>query len=231
MKLTLYFFFQANVINHNNDGGVFKISGSQCESKPLASSLPTSIGSTSNSESNDESLETLQINDPRISELRLSESLRSSPSFSSDGSQETELASSFVSDCFLDANADDFLEDDLIPPNGDKQVHYFNVSVHDMDSGLIYNLENVKCIQIRQDRHRKSRDDQCQLILQTSENLKFNSSKRLHGMKAEMAMNKHWGTTKIHDQNFIVYKGEMAFTFQFPQCYPKSSVNDTQWCL
>ena len=110
-----------------------------------------------------------------------------------------------------------------------KQIEYFNVSVHDMDTGLIHNLDAVKCIQIRQDRHKKSRDDVCQLSL-PSDNLKFFSCKRLHGAKADLALNTHWGT-KHRDLSFNVYKGEMAFTFKFPVFYPKSSVNETGWCL
>ena len=120
-----------------------------------------------------------------------------------------------------------FEEDEL----QDKQIEYFNVSVHDMDTGLIHNLDTVKCIQIRQDRHKKSRDDVCQLSL-PSDNLKFFSSKRLHGAKADLALNTHWGRTKHRDlSSFNVYKGEMAFTFKFPVFYPKSLVNETGWCL
>ena len=125
-------------------------------------------------------------------------------------------------------------EEEFIPVNCDKRLHYFRISIHDMDTGLVHTLNNLKCIQIRQDQHKKSKDDTCFLLL-PSEKFEFKSCKRLHGMKADEVLNTHWGT-KYDDQslnakNFNVYQGEMAFTFQFPICYPKSSVNETQWCL
>ena len=116
---------------------------------------------------------------PRITELKFSESapmpritessrpimIRSSPSVSSDSSQDTDLAESFTTLADLDeiifeehADAIDLLrlrendDKNCDVGNQDKQLNYFNVSVHDMDSGLIHNLEGVKCIQIRHDR-------------------------------------------------------------------------------
>ena len=87
---------QANVINQNCDGGIFKISGSPCEIK--SQSIPirlTSTGSASEStdSSNSPTLLTPPLNSPRIKELKYLESRRST-SVSSDESVETDLAES-----------------------------------------------------------------------------------------------------------------------------------------
>jgi len=216
----------ANVVNQNCDGGIFKISGSPCDIK--SQSIPIRLTSTG-SESTDSSsvspgLLSPPLNSPRIKELKYMESSRTrrSPSVSV-SSDESDLAESLNN---FDLGDEESYEEDELQ---NKQIEYFNVSVHDMDTGLIHNLDTVKCIQIRQDRHKKSRDDVCQLSL-PSDNLKFFSCKRLHGAKADLALNTHWGT-KHRDLSFNVYKGEMAFTFKFPVFYPKSSVNETGWCL
>ena len=166
----------------------------------------------------------------RLPEIKFSESLKSSASFSSYGSEDEELSNLVAN---FDIN-DMYDEDEFVSTNGEKSLRHFKISIHDMDTGLIHTLNDLKCIQASQDYHKKSRYDACLLSL-PSEKFLFKSCKRLHGMKADEALNTHWGT-KYDDQslnakNFNVYKGEMAFTFQFPICYPKSSVNETQWCL
>merc|ERR1711994_338722 len=76
---------------------------------------------------------------------------------------------------------------------------------------------------------KKSREDVCKLS-NPSEKFKFASVRRLHGDRAEMALNKQFGP-RYCGQKYLVYKGEMAFAFKYPICFPKTKVTDTKWCL
>jgi len=163
---------------------------------------------------------------PRILELARSIN-RSTPSMSSDGSNDT-------IEIFGELNLDD-IEDDLIDEVtvddkiGEKISTYFDISVSDMDTGLQHEVLNVKCLQIQRNKHKKSKEDICKLSHFTNK-FKFSSSGRLHGDKAEMILHKQFGP-RYTGKNYIVFKGEMAFTFKYPICYPKSDVNETKWCL
>ena len=92
-----------------------------------------------------------------------------------------------------------------------------------------FEIPEAKCVQIRQNAHKKSKDDICKLRSQ-DEKFKFYSIKRLHGDKAELLVSKQFGP-KYCGLKFVVYRGEMAFSYQYPICYPKNNVNETQWCL
>jgi len=163
---------------------------------------------------------------PRILELARSIN-RSTPSMSSDGSNDT-------IEIFGELNLDD-IEDDLIDEVtvddkiGEKISTYFDISVSDMDTGLKHEVLNVKCLQIQRNKQKKSKEDICKLSHFTNK-FKFSSSGRLHGDKAEMILHKQFGP-RYSGKNYIVFKGEMAFTFKYPICYPKSDVNETKWCL
>ena len=98
-----------------------------------------------------------------------------------------------------------------------------------MDTGLRHEVTKVKCLQIRRNKQKKSKDDICKLSNLTNK-FKFNSSGRLHGDKAELILHKQFGP-RYSGKNWIVFSGEMAFCFKYPVCYPKSDVNETKWCL
>ena len=112
---------------------------------------------------------------------------------------------------------------------GEKISTYFDISVSDMDTGLKHEVLNVKCLQIQRNKQKKSKEDICKLSHLTNK-FKFSSSGRLHGDKAEMILHKQFGP-RYSGKNYIVFKGEMAFSFKYPICYPKSDVNETKWCL
>ena len=99
-----------------------------------------------------------------------------------------------------------------------------------MDTGLIYSFKDVKCSRVRQNKDKKSRIDSCRLTHLDSRQIRFKSIKRLHGDKANLVINEQLGP-KYMGQKFNVFKGEMAFTYSLPVCFPKSTVNETQWCL
>lgn len=96
-------------------------------------------------------------------------------------------------------------------------------------SGLNFEVSDAKCVQIRQSGQKKSSDDSCRLI-SSDEKFKFFSNKRLHGDKAELLISKQFGP-KYCGMKFVVFRGEMAFSYQYPMCYPKNNVNETKWCL
>ena len=98
-----------------------------------------------------------------------------------------------------------------------------------MDTGLKHEVLNVKCVQIQRNKQKKSKEDICKLSNFTNK-FKFSSNGRLQGDKAEMILHKQFGP-RYSGKNYIVFKGEMAFTFKYPICYPKSDVNETKWCL
>ena len=166
--------------------------------------------------------------DPRIAELRnISRTERSSTSVSSDGSNETlteESMSQIFSDLSFDTS-DDSINEEI----GEKITSYFEISMNDVDTGLNFNIPHVKCLQVRQNRHKKSRDDICRLS-NSSENLKFSSIKRVHGDKAEILLHSQFGP-RYCGQEYLVFKGEMAFNYRYPLCYPKTEVIETKWCL
>jgi len=219
-----------NLISEVN-GTVFKFSGLKSKDDPGLAEYGKSLNSQGESPAEPE----LDVSDellvvgtsPRILELVRSRSDRSTPSMSSDSSNDT-------IEPFGDLNLDDVddMSDDITAMNdkiGEKTISYFDISVNDMDTGLKHDVPNVKCSQIRRDKHKKSREDICKLSNITNK-FKFNSTRRLHGDRAEMILHKQFGP-RYSGKNYIVFKGEMAFCFKYPICYPKSDVNETKWCL
>merc|ERR1712156_699919 len=89
--------------------------------------------------------------------------------------------------------------------------------------------DDINAMNDKIDKQKKSRDDICKLSNITNK-FKFNSTRRLHGDRAEMILHKQFGP-RYSGKNYIVFKGEMAFCFKYPICYPKSDVNETKWCL
>lgn len=153
----------------------------------------------------------------RILELKNSESVSSE---SSDGSEDLEALN--------ELNLEDTDDSDLFDEEvGEKIVSFYNASVNDMDTGLSYDIPMVKCVQIKQNKAKKSRFDMCRLW---TEKLKFTSARRIHGDRAEMVLHKQFGP-RYSGRDFIVFKGEMAFSFKYPVCYPIADVNQTKWCL
>ena len=96
-------------------------------------------------------------------------------------------------------------------------------------AGLNFEIPEARCVQNRQNSRKKSREDTCKLS-SSDDKFKFNSTKRLHGDKAELLVSKQFGP-KYCGLKFVVYRGEMAFSYQYPMCYPKNNVNETKWCL
>jgi len=218
-----------NLISEVN-GNVFKFSGFKTKFDPtldeyVQDGLNSQGASPAEPELDSEEL-SLVGSSPRILELARSIN-RSTPSMSSDGSNDT-------IEIFGELNLDD-IEDDLIDEVtvddkiGEKISSYFDISVSDMDTGLKHEVLNVKCVQIQRNKQKKSKEDICKLSHFTNK-FKFSSSGRLHGDKAEMILHKQFGP-RYSGKNYIVFKGEMAFTFKYPICYPKSDVNETKWCL
>jgi len=218
-----------NLISEAN-GNVFKFSGFKTKFDPTldeyAQDRLNSQGASPAEPDLDSEELSLVGSSPRILELARSIN-RSTPSVSSDGSNDT-------IEIFGELNLDD-IEDDLIDEVtvddkiGEKISTYFDISVSDMDTGLKHEVLNVKCLQIQRNKNKKSKEDICKLSHFTNK-FKFSSSGRLHGDKAEMILHKQFGP-RYSGKNYIVFKGEMAFTFKYPICYPKSDVNETKWCL
>merc|ERR1712062_62992 len=186
----------------------------------------------------DETLESIpEISDvisaspSRLLELRSSGSTgRSTPSESSDGSSCPDNDQVDLGSALLDLVLDD--SDDLSEINtngGEKLLSSFSICLNDMDTGLNFEVSDAKCVQIRQSGQKKSSDDSCRLI-SSDEKFKFFSNKRLHGDKAELLISKQFGP-KYCGMKFVVFRGEMAFSYQYPMCYPKNNVNETKWCL
>jgi len=216
-----------NLISEAN-GNVFKFSGFKTKFDPTLDEYVQDGLNSQGSLSPELDSEQMSLvgSSPRILELARSIN-RSTPSMSSDGSNDT-------IEIFGELNLDD-IEDDLIDEVtvddkiGEKISTYFDISVSDMDTGLKHEVLNVKCLQIQRNKHKKSKEDICKLSHFTNK-FKFSSSGRLHGDKAEMILHKQFGP-RYSGKNYIVFKGEMAFTFKYPICYPKSDVNETKWCL
>ena len=167
----------------------------------------------------------------RLLELRsnLSTGGRSTPSESSDGSSCDREVDPEVGLALLDLVLDDTEEAEINANGGEKLLSYFSICVNDMDTGLNFEVAEAKCVQVRQSSHKKSSDDSCCLI-SSDEKFKFSSSRRLHGDKAELLVSKQFGP-KYCGMKFVVFRGEMAFSYQYPRCYPKNNVNETKWCL
>jgi len=216
-----------NLISEMN-GNVFKFSGFKTKFDPTLDEYVQDGLNSQGSLSPELDSEQMSLvgSSPRILELARSIN-RSTPSMSSDGSNDT-------IEIFGELNLDD-IEDDLIDEVtvddkiGEKISSYFDISVSDMDTGLKHEVLNVKCVQIQRNKQKKSKEDICKLSHFTNK-FKFSSSGRLHGDKAEMILHKQFGP-RYSGKNYIVFKGEMAFTFKYPICYPKSDVNETKWCL
>jgi len=216
-----------NLISETN-GNVFKFSGFKTKYDPTLDEYVQDGLNSQGSLSPELDSEQMSLvgSSPRILELARSIN-RSTPSMSSDGSNDT-------IEIFGELNLDD-IEDDLIDEVtvddkiGEKISTYFDISVSDMDTGLKHEVLNVKCLQIQRNKQKKSKEDICKLSHFTNK-FKFSSSGRLHGDKAEMILHKQFGP-RYSGKNYIVFKGEMAFTFKYPICYPKSDVNETKWCL
>ena len=110
------------------------------------------------------------------------------------------------------------------------KIQFFKILIFEFFSGLNFEVSDAKCVQIRtQSGQKKSSDDSCRLI-SSDEKFKFFSNKRLHGDKAELLISKQFGP-KYCGMKFVVFRGEMAFSYQYPMCYPKNNVNETKWCL
>ena len=110
------------------------------------------------------------------------------------------------------------------------KIQFFKILIFEFLSGLNFEVSDAKCVQIRtQSGQKKSSDDSCRLI-SSDEKFKFFSNKRLHGDKAELLISKQFGP-KYCGMKFVVFRGEMAFSYQYPMCYPKNNVNETKWCL
>ena len=210
----------------NQNGTVFKISGVRVDvSSGIDDDLPPSTESIlhniATSEDSTSSSPTL-----RVLELKCE---RSTPSLSSDGSGEDTNVN-------IDALLEDLEDHDIINDEsvGEKLNSIFQISVNDMDTGLNYDIPFVKCLQLRQNRYKKSREDVCKLWQSNhnggAEKFKFASTKRVHGDRAEIVLNKQFGP-RYCGQKYLVYKGEMAFAYKYPLCFPKTDVTDTKWCL
>lgn len=216
-----------NLISEVN-GNVFKFSGFKTKYDPTLDEYVQDGLNSQGSLSPELDSEQMSLvgSSPRILELDRSIN-RSTPSMSSDGSNDT-------IEIFGELNLED-IEDDLIDEVtidekiGEKISTYFDISVSDMDTGLKHEVLNVKCLQIQRNKQKKSKEDICKLSHLTNK-FKFSSSGRLHGDKAEMILHKQFGP-RYSGKNYIVFKGEMAFSFKYPICYPKSDVNETKWCL
>ena len=76
---------------------------------------------------------------------------------------------------------------------GEKISSIFNISVNDMDTGLTYDIPFVNCLQVMQNRLKKSKEDICKLWSNHNEKFRFASVKRIHGDRAEIVLNKQFG--------------------------------------
>ena len=212
---------QGNVINKSN-GTVFKFSGVRIDED--FSNPQEDEEQNSNSPMQEENF--AAASPARILELKNLELNRSSPSESSDGSSNSDTTEEGTVELNFDA------EDEEIPFDnelGEKIISYFNVAVNDMDTGLKYEFPFVKSVQLRKNKVKKSREDVCKLTSLT-DRFKFTSLKRIHGDKAELVLHKQFGS-RHSGKNFLLFKGEMAFGYKYPVCYPQNDVHQTKWCL
>lgn len=168
----------------------------------------------------------------RILELKLMDAEQQrTPSESSDGSSSQSDTETMIDASDFNLDLDD-IEVEVDVEKGEKIITYFNLTIHDMDTGLNYEVPFVKCTQIRQNKHKKSREDSCKLSsnMVPSDKFKFVSTKRIHGDRATLTLHKQFGPGFGKDFE-KVFKGEMAFKYKYPVCYPKTDVNQTKWCL
>jgi len=218
-----------NVISDTN-GAVFKFSGlKNKESEGLSEYAQDglNIEGEPDLDACSEEISIMVGASPRISES-LESGNRSTPSISSEASNDTieTFGDLTMIDDIDDDMIDEFMIDEMI---GEKIVSYYDISVNDMDTGLKHEVSNVKCLQIHRNRKKKSKEDLLKLS-NINNKFKFSSRERLHGDKAEIILHKQFGP-RYSGKNYIVFKGEMAFAFKYPICYPKSDVNETKWCL
>lgn len=144
------------------------------------------------------------------------------------------LDSDDINDAIASLDIDDLEEEDdlaqMIEDTGERVINYYVVTVVDMETGLRHSISNVKVVRHRKCRVRKSRHDECRIVTNHSNQLRFVSSQRLFGATADLEVNKQLGPQHV-EQKYIMFKGEMEFSYRDPICYPVSSVNETQWCL